>query len=409
MPNIKYYLNNIPKDSVKGVEYKNIIIKKNIITFFTQNRRSTIASLAQELKMSIPSITKLINEMISEGIIIDSGKIATNGGRRPNIYGLAESSIYFIGINVSKRHISFVLTGLSNEIIDIKRNIPFQLKNTDECLEDLCSQINKYVAELDIDSDKIMGVGMTLSGRVNSKSGYSYYYFNNTEKPLSQILEEKTGFTFLIENETRSSCYAEYLNGREKGVKNLLYFYLSHGLAVGIIVDGKLYYGKSGFAGEFGHSPFFNNGIICQCGKKGCLETEISGQALERTMINKINEGNTTMLSESYKEKQTLSLTDIIVAAKKEDVLSIELIEEMARKAGKSIATLINMFNPEQLIIGGTIAAAGDYFMLPMISAVNKYSLSLVNKDTEFSLSQLGEDGEVLGVAMLIKEKILGN
>ncbi|MCC8088507.1 MAG: ROK family transcriptional regulator [Rikenellaceae bacterium] len=409
MANIKYYLNNIQKDSLKGVEYKNIVIKKNIIIYYTHNGRSTIASLAEELKMSIPSITKLINEMISEGIIIDYGKIETKGGRRPNIYGLAESSIYFVGINVSKRHISFVLTDLTNQIIDIERKVPFELKNTEECLEKLCDHINGYINHLNVDSDKIMGIGVTLPGRVNSTSGYSYYYFNKTEKPLSAILEEKTGFTVLIENETRSSCYAEYILGRKNGVQNLLYFYLSHGLAVGIIIDGKLYYGKSGFAGEFGHSPLFNNGIICQCGKKGCLETEISGQALERAITVKIQEGNTTILAGKYKNNENISLMDIIEAAKKEDVLSIELIEEMATKAGKSIATLINIFNPEQLIIGGMISAAEDYFMLPMISAVNKYSLSLVNKDTEFSLSQLGEDAEVLGVAMLIKKKILGN
>lgn len=101
-------------------------------------------------------------------------------------------------------------------------------------------------------------------------------------------------------------------------------------------------------------------------------------------------------------------MQDIVEAARQDDVLAIELIEEMGEKAGRAIATLINLFNPELFIIGGSISKAGDYFLLPVKSAVNKHSLSLVNKDTEFTVSQLGDDAGLIGVAMLIRKKILG-
>ncbi|MCD8186954.1 MAG: ROK family protein, partial [Rikenellaceae bacterium] len=345
---------------------------------------------------------------LQDGIVVDYGKVETPGGRRPNQYGLAQSAIYFVGVDVCHRCINFILTDLKNNIIDIKRGMAFELLNTPECLEELCSRISEYIAGLKLESDKIMGVGVNLSGRINSASGYSYYYFNWTRKPLSQYLEEKIGFKVLIENDTRSSCHAEYMSGPNEGVKNVIYFYLSHGLAVGIIIDGKLYYGKSGFAGEFGHTPMFDNQIICQCGKKGCLETEVSGIALERQIKTRIREGDASLLSEKLQQGGQIVMQDIVAAAEQDDVLSIELIEEVGEKAGRAIATLINLFNPELFIIGGSIAKAGDYFLLPVKAAVNKHSLSLVNRDTKFTVSKLGDDAGLIGVAMLIRKRILG-
>ena len=188
----------------------------------------------------------------------------------------------------------------------------------------------------------------------------------------------------------------------------MIYLHLGRGVAIGIITDGKLYYGKSGFAGEFGHTPFFNNEIICACGKKGCLETEVSGIAIEEKMVNQIRHGVNTILREKYDNGESIHIDDIIEAAKHDDNLSIELIEEAGEKIGKSVAFLINIFNPELVIIGGNLSHAGDYLMLPLKSSTNKYSLNLVYKDTKFRLSQMGGDAGALGSAMLIRNQIIG-
>lgn len=188
----------------------------------------------------------------------------------------------------------------------------------------------------------------------------------------------------------------------------MLYLHLGKGVAIGIIAEGKLYYGKSGFAGEFGHTPFFNNEIICSCGKKGCLETEVSGIAIENKMAEQIASGVNTILREKWAAGEIIHIDDIISAAKNDDNLSIELIEEAGEKIGKSIAFLINIFNPELVIIGGNMSQAGDYLMLPLKSATNKYSMNLVYKDTQFRLSKMGADAGALGAAMLIRNKVIG-
>ena len=271
-----------------------------------------------------------------------------------------------------------------------------------------CSGIENFIATCGIDRGKILGLGVCMTGRVNSDTGRSYKYFTSSEQSLRDMLEERVGLRVLLENDTRARCYAEYTCGKSKDESNVLYLHMGRGVAIGIVVDGQLYYGKSGFAGEFGHIPFFDNEIICSCGKKGCLETEVSGIAIEDKMCHLIQKGVNTILKEKYDQQKTIHIDDIITAAKNDDNLSIELIEEAGEKVGKAVAFLINTFNPETVIVGGNLAAAGDYIMLPLKSATNKYSLNLVYKDTKFRVSKMTENANAWGVAMLIRNKIIG-
>ena len=183
---------------------------------------------------------------------------------------------------------------------------------------------------------------------------------------------------------------------------------MGRGVAIGIVIDGKLYYGKNGFAGEFGHIPFFDNETICACGKKGCLETEVSGIAIEEKMVKMIKSGVNTILRDKFDRGEQIHINDIIAAARNDDNLSIELIEEVGEKLGKAVAFLINIFNPETIIVGGNLAAAGDYIMLPLKASTNKYSLNLVYRDTKFRQSKMSENACAWGVAMLIHNKIIG-
>ena len=152
---------------------------------------------------------------------------------------------------------------------------------------------------------------------------------------------------------------------------------------------------------------FFTNEIICHCGKKGCLETEASGDALLRMFREKIREGSSTQLVHKYDNLQEIKLQDIIDAAQKDDVLAIELIAQVGEKIGKGLAVLINIFNPELVILGGTLAQTGDYIRLPLRSALNKYSLSLVNNDSQLKMSKLGEKAGVIGGCLLARNKVL--
>ena len=395
-------------ETLKGIVQKNSIIKRNIIAHMAVHGDCTLSELTKELHISLPTITKLVQELVDEHIVNDLGKVETPGGRRPNIFGLASSAIYFAGVNVGRDNMRFLITDLQNNIITEEEDFEFELLDRPQCIERICSNIERFIANCGIERGKILGLGVCMTGRVNPETGRSYKYFTSSEKSLCEIIEERVGIRVLLENDTRARCYAEYTCGKSKNESDVLYLHMGRGVAIGIVVDGQLYYGKSGFAGEFGHIPFFDNEIICSCGKKGCLETEVSGIALEEKMCALIEKGVNTILKEKYDKQKSIHIDDIITAAQNDDNLSIELIEEAGEKVGKAVAFLINTFNPETVIVGGNLAAAGDYVMLPLKSATNKYSLNLVYKDTKFRLSKMTESANAWGVAMLIRNKVIG-
>lgn len=387
--------------------FKSQSLKKNIITYFAFNGDATIADLSKELVYSVPTVTKLVGELIEEGFVLDFGKIETAGGRRPNIYGLNPHSGFFIGVEVKRNIVNIGLMDFKRDLLNIVEQIPFQLINSRESLDELCEIINNFIDGGEIKRDKILGACLNISGRVNSFLGHSYNFFYLEEKPLSEIIESKIGISTFLENDTRAMAYGEYKLGIAEGEKNVLFVNVSRGVGMGIIIDGKLYYGKSGYSGEFGHSPAFDNEILCHCGKKGCLETEISGIALERIFKEHLENGSTSILSDR-EDKESICVEDIIDAAEKEDVLAIELIADLGEKLGRNIAMLINIFNTELVIIGGTLASTGNYLILPIKSAVNKYSLNLVNNDTSIKLTDLKERAGVWGACLIARDRLLG-
>lgn len=386
---------------------KNITLKKRIIQYLILSGNSSIADICKEIEMSVPTVTKLVMELLEAGFLLDSGKQETNGGRKPNIYGLNPESGYFAGVDIQKKRILLALVDFNGKIVD-QETVPYRLENTAEALDELCGIINSYIDKLPVERNKILQVGVNITGRVNSVSGYSYTYFYFSEHPLAQILEERINLPVNLENDSRAMCYGEYMAGAVKGEKNMLFININWGLGAGIIMDGKLYYGKSGFSGEIGHVSMFDNEIICQCGKKGCLETEASGYAIQRLLLEKYHNGSTTILSDKLEDNSDITLGEFVEAVLKEDVLAIEIVERVGTYLGRALAGLINLFNPEVVIIGGPLSLTQDYIRLPIKSAIRKYSLNLVNQDTALLVSKLGEKAGLIGACLLARAKLLG-
>jgi glucokinase-like ROK family protein len=394
-------------DNSSGVALKNKILKGLIFKFLDQTESASINEISKEINISVPKTTSLITELIEEGLISDYGKFESTGGRKANLYGLIGDAGFILGVDVKKYYINIGLLNFKKQLIHQKSRITFKLDNTAESLNQLIQIIQNFIKEVGIKKDKILSLGINLSGRINHTKGYSYTFFHFQEEPLSEIIQEKIGIKTYLENDSRAMAFGEFCNGEVNTEKNVLFVNLDYGIGLGILIDGKVYYGKSGFSGEFGHIPFFNNEIICHCGKKGCLETEASGNALLRKFKEKIKLGSTSSVLKKNKKVEDITLTDLIQAAQKEDVLIIELLAELGENLGKGLAVLINVFNPELIIIGGTLSETGEYLKLPIKSSINKYSLSLVNADTELKLSKLGEKAGIIGACLLAKNKAL--
>ncbi|HAI82044.1 MAG TPA: ROK family transcriptional regulator, partial [Chitinophagaceae bacterium] len=335
-----------------GVAYKNKTLKRAILQQIDAFGSSTIADLAKELAISTPKITSLVNELIEDGLLQDEGKINSTGGRRASIYGLVSDAGYFIGVDVKRYALNIGLLDFKKHLIQTKDNIPYQLENTQQSLNQLIDSIKLFLKEQKLAKEKVLGIGINLSGRINHNTGYSYSFFHFNEEPLSQVIEHALGIRTFLENDSRAMAYGEFCSGVVQNEKNVVFVNLDYGTGLGVLVDGKLYYGKSGFSGEFGHIPIFNNEIICQCGKKGCLETEVSGQALLRMFQDKIKAGSSSILLNDKRTADAIKLEDLVAAARQEDVLVIELLATFSEKLGRALAVLINLLNPELVILG---------------------------------------------------------
>jgi hypothetical protein len=392
-------------DLLKGT--KSAMTHKRIIAYYLNNTSSTIPELSKDLNLSVPTIAKVIAEMCDDGYIINCGKMDTGKGRSPAIYGLAPESGYFVGVDLMNDGLNLGLMNFKGDLVKIDMGVPYQYSNSQEGLDELCACVTDFIDQLDIAKERILTVGVNIPGRVNPEMGHSFSRFNFDERPLVELMAEKIGCRVYVDNDTRSMTYGEMTKGVVKGEKDVIFVNLSWGIGCGLILNGELYTGKSGFSGELGHFPTFDNELLCHCGKRGCLETEISGMALHRTLLQCVKEGRQTALSEQIMNNEaSLTLDDIIEATLKEDLLCIELIEEIGQKLGRYLAGLINLLNPEMVIIGGTLARTGDSVLQPVKSAVRKYSLNMVNRDSAIVLSKLQDKAGVTGACLLARKSL---
>lgn len=387
---------------------KNAVIKRDIIRLCIQHNESSISYFSKTLGISVPTITKLIGELIEDGYILDEGKIGTSGGRRPSIYGLNPSAGFFVGIDVARHHFHVAITDFKGNMLKYIEDIEFVLESSGASFRQMCRMVKDAVVAQGVPWIKVLAAGVSLSGRVNPEQGYSLTYFVTDDLPLKELFQRELNVPVSIENDSRALTYGEYMNLGKDADKNMIAFNLSWGLGMGMILDGKLYYGKSGFSGEIGHFPLLDNDIMCRCGKVGCLETGASGSALHRHIVEKLKAGRRSSLSKIYKEKGEIDLSEILDAIENGDVLAIECIGEVGAMLGRGIAGVINIFNPGLVIVGGRLIVGKEHLLLPVRTAVNRLSMPRVTADTKIRLSTLGRKAIVLGDCLLARKKLLG-
>ena len=398
----------MPKSFLDEPSSKSALLKRQILSLYLQNDSYSIAEISNEIGTSIPTSTKLVQELIAEGFLQDLGKQGTSGGRRPSIFGLNPNAGYFVGIDVARHHFHIAITDFKGNMLKYIEDIEFVLESNSGSFRQMCRMVQDNVVAAGIPWIKVLAAGVSLSGRVNPEQGYSLTYFVSDDLPLKDLFQRELNVPVSIENDSRALTYGEYMYLGKNANKDMIAINLSWGLGMGMILDGHLYYGKSGFSGEIGHFPLLDNNIMCRCGKVGCLETGASGSALRRIIVEKLKAGRRSSLSKIYKENGNLDLSEILQAVQDGDVLAIECIGEIGEMLGRGIAGVINIFNPGLVIIGGRLIVGKDHLLLPVRTVVNKYSMARVASDTKIRLSTLGRKATVLGDCLLARKKLLG-
>lgn len=392
-------------DSLSGVKWH--VLKQSIVKSLLMQGDSTIADLSINIQSSIPTVTKAVNELLVDGIVEDVGKVVNSGGRRPSLYSIVSSSGYLLGIEIRRTTISIGLQNIKNDFVACELKLPFVLEESYKSLDELALKVRSFIARSGVDKDRVLGGCVSVAGRINSEEGTGYKAFFNIAKPFAEELADRIGVPIVLENDTRAMTWAEYAQGDIGANEDVIFLNYDWGVSIGVVIQGNLFYGKSGYAGEFGHSPIFNNQKLCYCGKEGCLETEVSGWSLVGQFNDEIAKGRQSLINLSSESVQPYR--DILNGAlEQEDSLCLSLVTEQCDKMGRYLAMLINLLNPGTLIIGGDFAQLNDLVLLPIQASIRKHSASLVSRDVDIKLSTIGARGGVTGACYVVKERLLG-
>lgn len=389
------------------------IIRKSIMKHIMLNGSFITSDISDDTGYSTTTVAKYISRLIKEGILSEIDKINLHTkGRKTVRYGLGSEDRYFIGVDISAFEMTIGLMNISGKMIRVEKNNMFRQNNTHDTLEQICDGIKQLINNTEgLDASMILGINLNLPGRVNSSKGTSATIFNfedTSNTPLTEILYDKIGIPVYIENDTKAMAYGEYMSGPNKTYSNMCYINIGWGLGLGLILNGKLYYGKDGYSGEFGHVNLYDNNILCHCGKKGCLETEVSGRAIVRKLTERILSGETSVLSGKVRSGATITTSDIIAAVENEDALCIELISAAGTELGHQLAGLVNILNPDIIMIGGSLSRIESYYFLQYTKlAIRQYSLKLMSQDVPVVSSTLGEDAAVIGACLIARSKTL--
>lgn len=352
---------------------------------------------------SIPLTTKFLNELLAANEVEETGYATSTGGRRPMTYSLRKDLMYIVAVAVDQLITKIALVDMSgnHEIKNVSYDLP--LKNNPLALQTLGSHIVSFIEELEIDNKKIAGVGIGMPGFVDFNKGINHSFFNTGESIVG-YLEEVTDLPVLIDNDSSLIALAELRQGLANGHKNTMVINIGWGVGLGMILNGSLFRGTEGFAGEFSHIPLFTNNRICSCGKMGCLETETSLNYIIQRAADGIKNGVATILKDIDITNAEESIQAVIQASLGGDKFSIELIAESGYNIGRGIAILTHLLNPELVILSGRGSLGGKLWLAPIQQAINEHCIPKIAENVELRISKLGYSAEIIGAAALVME-----
>lgn len=404
------YFQHTPPEAFNRVERKKFHSKQKIINSLFLQSECDCNCLARHIHLSVPSTQTSINELIQDGIVEEKGHGTSSGGRRPVLYGLVGGLFYILCMDVGRFHVSLSILDSNLQLIEGIETHEIRFQDSMEYLDQIFEFAMRRMESSGFKKELFIGIGLSMPGAIDSLKGINYSYFFNQNETLSDALEKRFHLPVFLENDTNVLALTEMWYGQARNKRNALVLLLSWGIGLGLILNGKLYRGASGFAGEFSHIPAVSNGQLCWCNKQGCLETVASATALSTLVKQGIRSGNSSSIFQSTDiSKEYIDPQIVIAAANQGDQFAVNILYEVGHQLGKGIASLIQILNPEIIILGGRMAEAKQYIITPIQQALNSYCNPVLTKDMSIVSTELGEEATALGLAITVSERLLSN
>lgn len=385
----------------KIAAYRENIVKE---LFFTGEL--SIGDIGTITQKSLPIVGKILAGLMEEGWLVENGYAISTGGRRPQVFSLAHDMFYIVSVAMDQHITRAAIIDVNRKIKGTVETLELNLKDNADAFQLLTDFISRFVEKSGVRVENIVGVGIGMPGFVDANKGVNYSYFKNIPGSLSTAISEKIGLPVFIDNDSSVMALAELRMGAARNRKNAMVINLGWGIGLGMIINGRLFRGDNGFAGEFSHIPLFLNNKICDCGKSGCLETEASLYIMAEKAVNGLDASKPTMLRDlSLNHVQEIT-NKILSAALRGDKFAIELLSDMAYNVGRGVAILIHIINPGQIILTGRGAIAGKLWLAPLQQALNVYCIPSLAENTTVEISPLAYEAGLLGGAALVMENL---
>ncbi len=399
--------NKVPQTrNVTSAESNKIRQKRNILSLLHSKVKTSAPELSKWLKISLPTCLVLLNDLIQCGYVENIGVGESSGGRKPNLYSLPEDRFYVVACDLSRYSAKVALldskTQFASSVLEIDTHI-----DDKQLVEKLYTCAQKLMADHSIPEENVFGLGVDMPGLVDSKAGINYTIKDKKLQNIRRDLKQRFNTLVYVDNDARMHAQGEFYFGAAKEYRDAIIIHWSWGLGLGLFVNGQLFSGHNGFAGEFSHIPIVENGELCICGKRGCLETIASSNALMKKVMNGFTNGEISSLINRFKDSpEKVTPEDVILFARQGDEFCISILNEIGKGLGKGLSYIIQLLNPEVIVLSGPLSQAKQYVLSPIQQALNRLCLEKITQNTSIIISELGDQSALLGTSEMVFQKV---
>ncbi len=366
-------------------------------------------ALAKRTGLSRTTVSSVMEELLAEGLVREGELLdaAPNGGRRATLVHFNGSAGYVLGVDLGRTHFIALITNLSAEII-ARRSGPLQSELGPEvCLPQVIAELRSIVQATGIPWARVFGVGLGIPGPFDGKLGM---LINPPAMPgwdgfnIGSVLQRELGVPIHVDNDANMGAVGESRFGAGQEGADMAYVKVATGIGCGLIINGHIYRGSHGSAGELGHVTIDEEGSLCDCGNRGCLETVAGAAAITRdamALMRAANQGvplvSNDARNDARSEDTAIDIADVIKAASNGDRAACTAIQRAGNHIGVALAGLVNLVNPSLILIDGSVARAGELLLEPIRRVIAARSLKAASASTSIMLSALGDNAIALG------------
>ena len=389
----------------------NLINKRKIIRIIRQNSNISRSDLVKETRLTAPTVSRIVDELVNKDhLAMYVGVGNSRGGRPPMIVSFDSKNNYIIGIDIGGANVRGIL-------VDLNGNLLFEIQNETEInkgyshiISLVVSMIRKLEDWKGIDKKQIKGVGIGVAGLVNSETGIVEFSpdFGWENVNVIKQLKKHISLPVFLDNSTRLMALGELEYGNKRSLKNFAVVNVGYGIAAGLVVEGNLVKGRSGFAGEFGHITVdYGSSIRCHCGRMGCLEALASGHRIASLGKDLVKNELSPILKELCNgEIDQINARTVRIAAQQNDAKATEIYNKAIDYLCIGLSDLVNLLDPETIFIGGGVSLSGDFFFNLLSKNISKYLLSAKSK-IPITHSTFKEYATAMGAVALVLNEIL--